>query len=122
MATATWNESGTYIVEVGRLAAQVQAMMDNHSISSIFNTLRIDSDATLCAIDANTGLIIGSTFPDDVGMNAEALGLDMERISHDSNFHGSVKPDISLGIGKGWLCIPAKIYTDLLDAWRSLQA
>jgi predicted metal-dependent phosphoesterase TrpH len=39
--------------------------------------------------------------------------------SGGSDFHGSVKPDISIGTGKGWLCIPAKIYCDLLDAWET---
>lgn len=36
-----------------------------------------------------------------------------------SDFHGSVKPDIALGVGKGGLCIPPKIYWDLLAAWES---
>ena len=35
-----------------------------------------------------------------------------------SDFHGSVKPDISLGTGRGQLHIPAKIYSDLLAACR----
>ena len=35
--------------------------------------------------------------------------------SGGSDFHGSVKPDISLGTGRGGLCIPAKTYLDLLN-------
>ena len=36
--------------------------------------------------------------------------------SGGSDFHGSVKPDISLGVGKGQLCVPASVYFDLLAA------
>ena len=42
--------------------------------------------------------------------------------SGGSDFHGSVKPGICLGTGKGWLCIPAKIYEDLLAAWKERYA
>ena len=38
--------------------------------------------------------------------------------SGGSDFHGSVKPDVALGTGKGWLEIPPKIYSDLLDVWN----
>ena len=38
--------------------------------------------------------------------------------SGGSDFHGSVKPDISLGTGKGWLCIPADVHSNLLAAWN----
>jgi len=41
--------------------------------------------------------------------------------SGGSDFHGSNKPDISLGIGKGNLCIPLSFYQNLLQAHRSLQ-
>ena len=33
-----------------------------------------------------------------------------------SDFHGSVKPDISLGVGKGWLSISSEVYENLLAA------
>ena len=42
--------------------------------------------------------------------------------SGGSDFHGSVKPDIALGTGKGQLCIPPEVYSNLLSAWDSLQA
>ena len=38
--------------------------------------------------------------------------------SGGSDFHGSVKPDVALGRGKGWLDIPANIYSDLLSVWN----
>ena len=39
--------------------------------------------------------------------------------SGGSDFHGSIKPDISLGTGKGWLHISPQIYLDLLAARKS---
>ena len=51
---------------------------------------------------------------------AEAIAKEYHLLSSGgSDFHGSVKPDISLGTGKGWLCIPEKIYMQLLCVWRS---
>lgn len=38
--------------------------------------------------------------------------------SGGSDFHGSVKPDIALGVGKGGLSISPNIYWDLLAAWE----
>ena len=41
--------------------------------------------------------------------------------SGGSDFHGSVKPDIALGTGKGQLCIPRDVYSNLRSAWEALQ-
>ena len=51
---------------------------------------------------------------------AEAIAQEHQLLSSGgSDFHGSVKPDISLGTGKGWLCIPRDVYTQLLCAWNA---
>ena len=50
---------------------------------------------------------------------AEKIAAEFGLLSSGgSDFHGSVKPDVSLGTGKGWLCIPAEIYSKLLAAWK----
>ena len=50
---------------------------------------------------------------------AEKITSEFKLLSSGgSDFHGSVKPDISLGMGKGWLCIPSEIYTNLLNIWK----
>ena len=50
---------------------------------------------------------------------AEVIAQEHHLLSSGgSDFHGSVKPDISLGTGKGWLSIPKKIYMQLLRVWR----
>ena len=51
---------------------------------------------------------------------AEQIASEFQLLSSGgSDFHGSVKPDVSLGTGKGWLQIPAEIYSDLLAVWQS---
>lgn len=48
---------------------------------------------------------------------AEKLAAEYHLLpSGGSDFHGSVKPDIALGVGIGQLCIPARVYSDLLAA------
>ena len=50
---------------------------------------------------------------------AEKIAAEFSLLpSGGSDFHGGVKPDISLGSGKGWLCIPSKFYSNLLAAWK----
>ena len=50
---------------------------------------------------------------------AEKIAAEFNLLSSGgSDFHGSVKPDISLGTGKGWLCIPSEIYSNLLAVWK----
>ena len=50
---------------------------------------------------------------------AEKIAAEFSLLSSGgSDFHGSVKPDISLGTGKGWLCIPSEIYSNLLAVWK----
>ena len=52
---------------------------------------------------------------------AEKIAAEFNLLpSGGSDFHGSVKPDISLGTGKGWLQIPTTIHSDLLAAWEKL--
>ena len=52
---------------------------------------------------------------------AEKIALEFNLLSSGgSDFHGSVKPDISLGIGKGWLCVPVSKYLDLQALHRKL--
>ena len=48
---------------------------------------------------------------------AESIAKEFNLLtSGGSDFHGTVKPDVSLGNGKGQLCIPASVYFNLLAA------
>ena len=53
---------------------------------------------------------------------AEKIAAEFNLLpSGGSDFHGSIKPDISLGVGKGQLSIPEEVYTRLLRAWESCR-
>ena len=53
--------------------------------------------------------------PEIIGL-AEKIASDFGLLSSGgSDFHGSAKPDISLGTGKGWLCVPVNKYLDLQE-------
>ena len=50
---------------------------------------------------------------------AEKIAAEFSLLSSGgSDFHGSVKPDVFLGTGKGGLCIPSEIHSKLLAAWK----
>ena len=54
-----------------------------------------------------------SYMPETIAL-AEKIAAEFNLLSSGgSDFHGSVKPGISLGTGRGWLCIPSKIYSNL---------
>ena len=58
-----------------------------------------------------------SSYPSETIALAEKIAAEFRLLpSGGSDFHGLVKPDVSLGTGKGWLHISPKIYSDLLDA------
>ena len=64
-----------------------------------------------------------SSYSPDTIRLAEAIAKEYSLLpSGGSDFHGSVKPDIALGTAKGQLSIPLEVYSNLLSAWKSLQA
>lgn len=57
---------------------------------------------------------IHSSYTPEVISLAERIAVEFSLLSSGgSDFHGSVKPDISLGIGKGGLFVPANKYVKL---------
>ena len=63
-----------------------------------------------------------SSYSPDTIRLAEEIAVEFGLLpSGGSDFHGSVKPDIALGTGKGQLRIPPEVYSNLLAAWEALQ-
>ena len=66
---------------------------------------------------------VHSSYSLDTIALAERIAAEFHLLpSGGSDFHGSIKPDISLGTGKGELCIPHKIYLDLLNVRNSIAS
>lgn len=60
-----------------------------------------------------------STYDDGQTQELRSIALAKNLlVSGGSDFHGTVKPDISIGIGRGNLCIPEKLL-DLIRDYRS---
>ena len=65
---------------------------------------------------------IHSSYTPEVISLAERIAMEFSLLSSGgSDFHGSVKPDISLGIGKGGLFVPANKYVELKALQRKLK-
>jgi predicted metal-dependent phosphoesterase TrpH len=64
-----------------------------------------------------------SSFSPDTIRLAQQIAVEFRLLpSGGSDFHGSVKPDITLGTGKGWLSIPPEVYSDLRSTWEERRS
>jgi predicted metal-dependent phosphoesterase TrpH len=64
-----------------------------------------------------------SSYSPDTIRLAQQIAAEFRLLpSGGSDFHGSVKPDVSLGTGKGWLCISPEVYSDLRSAWEERRS
>lgn len=89
--SAVWNKEGTYIVQVGKTAESVVRVKNKYDLSYIFSLIKVDSRSELYAIDADTGMIVGSTHESDVGHNIEEFGFTVETIKErGKGFHTAV--------------------------------
>ena len=61
-----------------------------------------------------------SSYTAEMTEGAEAIAAEYKLMpSGGSDFHGSSKPNVCLGSGKGELCISAKVYFDLWNVWKN---
>ena len=67
--SAVWNESGTFIVQVGMEPVNVKKATEKNELSYIFSLFRVNPEANYYAIDEESGMIIASTNLDAVGKN-----------------------------------------------------
>ena len=94
--SAVWGESGTFIVQVGMEPVNVMKVTEKNELSYIFSLFRVSPDANYYAIDKESGEIVGSTDLDIVGLEASAIGLDMNSIQKDADgFHARISGNLS---------------------------
>lgn len=75
--SALWSEDQEFIVQVGMYPATVLEYTEKNELSYIFSLLQGSPGVSLYAIDAQTGLIQGSTSGADNGKRMEDIGLKM---------------------------------------------
>lgn len=89
--SALWSENGEFIVQVGMEPVNIMNITEKNELSHIFSLLRVNVGVNFCAIDIQSGEIVGSTVTDDVGKNLNEIGLDMNTIkTDDDGFHVKV--------------------------------
>ena len=89
--SAVWNESGTFIVQVGMEPVNVKKATEKNELSYIFSLFRVNPEANYYAIDEESGMIIASTNLDAVGKKCNEVGFLLEKIQWDDNgFHAKI--------------------------------
>lgn len=89
--SALWSENGEFIVQVGMEPVNIMNITEKNELSHIFSLIRVNVGVNFCAIDIQSGKIVGSTVTDDVGKNLNEIGLDMNTIkTDDDGFHVKV--------------------------------
>lgn len=90
--SARWNESGTFIVQVGMEPVNVLKVTEKNELSYIFSLLLVNTGVSIYAIDKETGEIKGATVSEDVGKDCQELGFDLEDIeSRGDGYHTTIK-------------------------------
>lgn len=101
-------ETISFIKEMGAVA-----VLAHPFLSLSLDELRVFlKQAVLCGLDGMETFY--STFDETQTQNARALAVEFDiKESGGSDFHGSNKPDISMGTGRGNLAIPMDLLRDL---------
>lgn len=101
--SALWSENGEFIVQVGMEPVNVMRVTEKNELSYIFSLLRVNVGVTSYAIDAKSGVIIGSSEVNDVGKNLTEVGFRFDRLKDRTDgFHAKVN-------GVGSYCVFKKV-------------
>lgn len=73
--SALWSRTGDFIVQVGMEPVNVMKITEKNELSHIFSLFAVSPEAGYCAIDAETGEIIGTTLAKYIGRNINEIGL-----------------------------------------------
>ncbi len=93
--SAVWSKNGEYIVQIGMEPVNVKKVTEKNEISYIFSTFKVNADAEYYDIDAQNGIIIGSTDAESIGRYIYEYGISLNKIQKDHNgFHAKVNGHI----------------------------
>lgn len=85
MYIATWNESGTAIIQIGLEPERIIEEQSQNELSYIFANMPTSEDTILFAIDSESGSILGATDEQYVGYNISDYGSDISEIDSSEN-------------------------------------
>ncbi|MBQ8841046.1 MAG: diguanylate cyclase [Ruminiclostridium sp.] len=97
--SAIWSESGEYIVQIGMEPVNVLKITEKNELSYIFSLFRVNPDINYYSINGETFEILGSSDMDNLGLNAEDVGFNMDKIKNDPDgFHNTIDGILSFCI------------------------
>lgn len=89
--SALWSESREFIVQVGMEPVNIMQATKKNELSYIFSLLKVNVGVSLYAINSSSGEIVGSTTSGDLGKSLEEIGLNLEKITSDTDgFHAII--------------------------------
>lgn len=83
--SAIWSESGKYIVQVGMEPVHVMKATEKNELSYVFSLFGVEQNINYCAVDAQSGEIIGSTDLETMGLKISEIGIGMSKIQNAAN-------------------------------------
>lgn len=89
--SASWNKSGTYIIQIGMKAVNVAKVTEKNEFSYIFSLFPVNPNISYFAIDSETGKIIGTTESSVLNKDCTEVGFtynDLEK--SDTGFHTNI--------------------------------
>ncbi len=99
--SALWSEHGEFIVQVGMEPRNVTKVTEKNEMSYIFSLFRVNLDAGYYAIDAQTGVVVGSTDLEHTGCRFTELGFGHDQITDDGKgFYANVNGQNSFCVFK----------------------
>ncbi len=88
--SALWSENEKFIVQVGMYPETVLEYTEKNELSYIFSLLQGSPGVTLYAINKETGEILGSTTRNDIGKNAEDIGMVRGKAGYERGLHENI--------------------------------
>lgn len=89
--SAIWNRKGDIIVQVGMEPTKVMKVRAKNELSYIFSLFSVNPEVIYCAVDAESGEIVGATVLENVGETLGKVGLTKEDLgSHPEGFFAEV--------------------------------
>lgn len=89
--SAIWSRKGDVIVQVGMEPTKVMKVRAKNELSYIFSLFTVNPEVIYCAVDAESGEIVGATVTENVGETLDKVGLTKEDLaSHPKGFFAEV--------------------------------
>ncbi len=99
--SALWSDHREFIVQVGMEPRNVTKVTEKNEMSYIFSLFRVNLDAGYYAIDAQTGVVVGSTDLEHTGCRFTELGFGHDQITDDGKgFYANVNGQNSFCVFK----------------------